>query len=292
MGFNEAAGYGAVALAAATAGYLAAQSGLRPAPFLLELGCVLAGLVLSIGMVRESHGHAALEAAQHQTPTAPMSFRTVIGITSWQNKTLFAVCQAGMVNNLNDGLAWGVLPLFFAAHGLSLAQIGVLAGVYPGVWGTAQLATGALADRWGRKRPIVLGMVMQGVALVALPRLSGMGWWLLDLVALGLGTALVYPTLLAAVADVTHPSWRASAVGVYRCWRDGGYVVGAVLAGLLADRFGTAWAIAAIGVLTGLSGAVAWLRMRETLQTPQSSPAAFSHPAAPPGPSTESADKS
>jgi MFS family permease len=169
------------------------------------------------------------------------------------------------VNNLNDGLAWGVFPLFFAAGGLTLAQIGLLAGIYPGVWGTTQLLTGALSDRIGRKGMIVGGMLLQGVALGLLPLLHGFGWWAFSMGLLGLGTALVYPTLLATIADVAHPDWRASAVGVYRLWRDSGYAIGALLAGVLADLFGVSWAIGVIGAVTFLSGIVVSGVMRETL---------------------------
>jgi MFS family permease len=185
--------------------------------------------------------------------------------TSWKNRTLFAVCQAGLVNNLNDGLAWGLFPLFFAAHSLSIAQIGLLAGIYPGVWGATQLVTGALSDRIGRKGMIVGGMLLQGVAIGLLPLLHGFGWWALTMGLLGLGTALVYPALLAAVADVAHPDWRASAVGVYRLWRDSGYAIGALLAGVLADLFGATWAIGVIAGLTFLSGVVVQGVMAETL---------------------------
>ena len=169
------------------------------------------------------------------------------------------------MNNLNDGLAWGVFPLFFAAGGLPLAQIGLLAGIYPGVWGATQLLTGALSDRVGRKGMIVGGMLLQGVAIGLLPLLHGFEWWALTMVLLGLGTALVYPTLLATIADVAHPDWRASAVGVYRLWRDSGYAIGALLAGVLADLFGVSWAIGVIAGLTVLSGVLAQAVMAETL---------------------------
>ena len=288
MGINEAAGYGAVSLAAIAAGFLAATYALRPQPFLLGVVFALAGLVLSIFFVRESHGHARYEAAllahpsghapesAQQTisdqatarPTAP-SFKEIFLLTSWKDRTLFAVSQAGLVNNLNDGLAWGLLPLFFAAGGLGIAQIGLLAGIYPGVWGTAQLLTGALSDRLGRKGMIVAGMMLQGVAIILLPFLHGFAWWAVAMVLLGLGTALVYPTLLAAISDVAHPEWRASAVGVYRLWRDSGYAIGALLAGVLADLFGVPWAIGVIGVLTFLSGVVVKIVMSETLHRKQ-----------------------
>ncbi len=283
MGLNEAAGYGAVSLAAIAAGYLAATYALRPQPFLLGIGFALAGLLLSLFFVRESHGHARHEAAllahaSGQTegsaqsaldatadrPKSP-SFKDIFLLTSWKNRTLFGVSQAGLVNNLNDGLAWGVFPLFFAAGGLSIAQIGLLAGIYPGVWGATQLLTGALSDRVGRKGMIVGGMLLQGVAIGLLPLLHGFGWWALTMALLGLGTALVYPTLLAAVADVAHPNWRASAVGVYRLWRDSGYAIGALLAGVLADLFGISWAIGVIAAVTFLSGVIVQAVMAETL---------------------------
>jgi MFS family permease len=283
MGINEAAGYGAVSLAAIAAGYLAATYALRPQPFLLGVGFALAGLVLSIFFVRESHGYARHEAkllarqsrhvqdspeqATDQStgrPTLP-SFKEIFLLTSWKNRTLFSVSQAGLVNNLNDGLAWGLLPIFFAAGGLGIAQIGLLAGIYPGVWGTAQLFTGALSDHLGRKGMIMSGMMLQGAALILVSLLHGFAWWAVAMVLLGLGTALVYPTLLAAISDVAHPEWRASAVGVYRLWRDSGYAIGALLAGVLAELFGVPWAIIVIGALTFLSGVVVKFVMSETL---------------------------
>jgi MFS family permease len=170
-----------------------------------------------------------------------------------------------MVNNLNDGMAWGLFPLFFAAAGLSLREISILGALYPAVWGLVQLVTGGLSDRWGRKRLIVPGMVLQGGAILLLPLTTGFALWALASCLLGIGTAMVYPTLLATIGDVAHPSWRASAVGVYRLWRDGGYALGAVLAGVIADALGLRWAITSIGALTVLSGLVALVIMRETL---------------------------
>ncbi len=283
MGINEAAGYGAVSLAAIAAGYLAATYALRPQPFMLGVAFALSGLLLSLFFVHETQGHVRHEAAllarqsghapesaqqaadqTAQQPTAP-SFKEIFLLTSWKNRTLFSVSQAGLVNNLNDGLAWGLLPLFFAASGLGIAQIGLLAGIYPGVWGITQLFTGALSDRLGRKGLIVAGMLLQGTAIILLLFLHGFALWAVAMVLLGLGTALVYPTLLAAISDVAHPEWRASAVGVYRLWRDSGYAIGALLAGVLADLFGVPWAIGVIGVLTILSGVVVKIVMSETL---------------------------
>jgi MFS family permease len=269
MGLNEAAGYVAVSLAALASGYLAAAYALRPQPFYLGVAFALAGLILSVFFVRETHSHARHEStllnAAAAQPTDQPSFTQILLLTSWKDRALFASSQAGMVNNLNDGLAWGLFPLFFAAAGLTVAQIGLLAAIYPGVWGIAQLGTGALSDRLGRKGLIVAGMWVQAVGIGLVVLTQGFRPWAGAMALLGLGTAMVYPTLLAAVSDVAHPDWRASAVGVYRLWRDGGYALGALLAGLLADLLGVPWAIGAIALLTFASGVVVLIRMYETL---------------------------
>jgi MFS family permease len=268
MGLNEAAGYGAVSLAALASGYIAAAYSMRPEPFYLGIFFAIAGLLLSVFLVRETRDHARLESKRWtgQADGESPSFAQVLLLTSWKNRTLFGVSQAGMINNLNDGMAWGLFPLYFAAIGLSIEQIGWLAALYPAVWGLGQLGTGALSDRLGRKPLIVSGMWVQaaGIGLLVL----GSGFWLFAsaMVLLGLGTAMVYPTLLAAISDVAHPAWRASSVGVYRLWRDGGYVVGAVVAGVLADLLSIEWAIGTIGSVTLLSGGVAAFVMKETLQ--------------------------
>lgn len=264
MGLNEAAGYVAVSLAALASGYVAAAYALRPQPFYLGIGFAVAGLLLSLFFVRETRGHARLESTEWSAGESP-SFAKVFAVTSWKNRTLFGVSQAGLVNNLNDGMAWGLFPLYFAALGLSIEQIGWLAALYPAVWGLGQLATGALSDRMGRKPLIVSGMWVQAAGIGVM--LLGGGFWLpaAAMSLLGLGTAMVYPTLLAAIGDVAHPSWRGSSVGVYRLWRDGGYVLGAVLAGVLADLLSIAAAIGVIGALTLISGAVAYGVIRETL---------------------------
>jgi MFS family permease len=273
MGLNEFAGYLAVALTALATGYLAEAYGLRPAPFYLGIGLVAAGLGLSLLFVRETRGHAAREAATEAAAAGPdrsasapgTDFRPstarVFARASWGDATLSSASQAGLVNNLNDGMAWGLFPPFFAAAGLSVGQIGVLAFAYPAVWGVMQLWTGALSDRWGRKPLIVAGMALQGAALLGVAALEGYGSWLLMSALLGAGTAMVYPALLAAVGDVAHPSWRGSAVGVYRLWRDSGYAVGALLAGTLSDAFGVRWAITVVAALTVASGGVVAARM-------------------------------
>ena len=265
MGLNEASGYLAVSAAAFAAWRWASSLGLRLAPALLGGTFVLLGLLCSVFLVRESQLHAHLEATQHLSGTASQpTFFEVFWTTSWKNRDLMTVCQAGLVNNLNDGMAWGLLPLYFAARGLSLPQISVLSSLYPAVWGLAQLGTGALSDSIGRKMLIAGGMVVQAAAIAMFVILEGFSVWAVAAVLLGLGTAMVYPTLLAAIGDVAHPSWRASALGVYRLWRDSGYAAGALLAGVIADALGMTVAIASIGVLTLLSGIAVIAIMKET----------------------------
>ncbi|HET6874110.1 MAG TPA: MFS transporter [Acidimicrobiales bacterium] len=268
MGLNEAAGYGAVAVTAFATGLIAAHAGLRPDPFFLGMAFAGLGLGLSSLFVRETQGHARHEAATH-VDTSPeahrgLSTREVFLLTSFRERALSAASQAGMVNNLNDGLAWGVFPLFFARHGLSVGRIGVLAALYPAVWGLGQLLTGALSDRIGRKWLIAGGMWTQAVAIGIIASVDGFWPWAGGALLLGAGTAMVYPTLLAAIGDVAHPTWRASSVGVYRLWRDGGFAVGALLAGVIADAFGLAAAIWTVAGLTAASGLVVALRMYET----------------------------
>jgi MFS family permease len=267
MGLNEFAGYLAVALAAFATGEIAGRYGLRPEPFYLGVAFAAVGLAVSQLLVRDTTPHARHEAETHDARGrgGDVYTRGLFARVSWRDAALSSASQAGLVNNLNDGLAWGLFPLFFAASGLSVREIGLLAFVYPATWGVAQLWTGALSDRVGRKWLIAWGMVLQGVALVGIAALRGLGPWVATAVVLGAGTAMVYPTLLAAISDIAHPSWRASAVGVYRWWRDLGYAVGALLAGALADAFGMPAAIAAVGALTAASGLLVAIRMPETL---------------------------
>ncbi len=266
MGLNEAAGYLGVAATALATGYIAANYGLRPGPFLLGAAYIALGLGLSVFAVKETRDHARLEAANHTSAGAhgELGNREIFILTSFRDKSLSSVSQAGMVNNLNDGLAWGLFPVLFAAAGLSIEKIGILAAVYPAVWGAGQLVTGAMSDRYGRKWLIVGGMLVQAMALGMVAFRTGFGVWLAAAILLGLGTAMVYPTLLAAIGDVAHPAWRARSVGIYRLWRDGGFAVGALLAGILADAFGIPAAVAVVGVLTALSGILVAVRMRAT----------------------------
>ena len=264
MGFNEAAGYGALALTALVTGYIAAHAGLRPDPFYLGVAYAGLGLGLSVLFVRETQGHARHEAATLPSEPGEVSTRDVFLTTSFREPALSAVSQAGLVNNLNDGLAWGIFPLLFAAHGLPVGRIGVLVALYPAVWGVGQLVTGGLSDRWGRKPLIAWGMWTQAVAIALIAATHGFALWALGALLLGAGTAMVYPTLLAAVGDVAAPGWRARSVGVYRLWRDSGFAVGALLAGIIADSLGLVAAIWAVAALTALSGTVAAVRMYET----------------------------
>jgi MFS family permease len=260
MGLNEFAGYLAVALSALATGEIASRYGLRPEPFYLGIAFATLGLAISQLLIRDTTGHM-----RHEATLRPEGDSPLVTGAGRANPALFNASQVGLVNNLNDGLAWGLFPLFFAAAGLSVRQIGVLAFIYPATWGITQLWTGALSDRIGRKRLIVGGMLVQGAALIAMILVQGLGAWIITGAALGLGTAMVYPTLLAAIGDVAHPSRRGSAFGTYRFWRDSGYVVGALVAGALADGFGMRIAIGSVGVLTLASGALAAARMPETL---------------------------
>lgn len=268
VGLNEFAGYLAVGVTAFLTGYLASRYGLRPVPIWLGIGYAVVGAALSILLVRDTRGHVRLEASSHARQAAPIGFREIFALTSFRDRNLFAASQAGLVNNLNDGMSWGIFPLFFASFGLGVERIGILKAVYPATWGILQVATGPLSDRWGRKGLIVAGMWVQAAGLFLTAATREFQWWFLGSLLLGLGTAMVYPSLIAAVSDASHPTWRARSLSVYRFWRDLGYAIGALAAGLIADRFGLSWAIGSIAALTLLSGAVVAVLMQEHERSP------------------------
>ena len=268
MGLNEFAGYFAVAGSALATGLIAAQYGLRPQPFYLGIVYVVVGLGLSALVVRETSHHVAVESKLRGAilPEDVPSQREIFWRTTLRDRDLSSVTQAGLVNNLNDGMAWGLFPLLFLAAGMDLSQVGTLAAIYPATWGMAQLFTGAWSDRVGRKWLIASGMWVQALGIVLVVVAKSFSGFAAGAALLGIGTAMVYPTLLAAIGDVAHPSWRASAVGVYRLWRDLGYAVGALLAGVTADALGLPAAMWLVAALTLVSGLVVALRMRETLR--------------------------
>jgi MFS family permease len=272
MGLNEAAGYAAVAATALATGYIAESYGLRPEPFFLGIAFAALGLGLSTLGVKETRDHARLEATGHVARAdgkhdhlhGELTDGQVFMQTSFKEPALSSASQAGLVNNLNDGLAWGLFPILFASAGLSIGKIGILAALYPAVWGVGQLVTGALSDRWGRKWLIAAGMWLQAAGLAMIALAESFPLWAIAAVLLGAGTAMVYPTLLASIGDVAHPTWRARSVGVYRLWRDGGFAVGALLAGIVADALGVRAAVWTVAALTAASGLVVALRMYET----------------------------
>jgi MFS family permease len=261
LGLNESFGYGAVALAAFGSAQLTVGHSPRDVAALLGLIVVGSGLLLSAVFVRDTAGHVETEIGSEPSPVART--RDVLRKVTWSNPSLSAASQAGLVNNLNDAVAWGLLPIFLASQGLSIEHIGVIAAIYPAAWALCQIGFGALSDRVGRKRPIVAGMCIQAAAIALFPTVSSYGGWILAALLLGAGTALVYPTLLAVIGDVAAPAWRASAIGVYRLWRDLGYAVGGLTAGVLADAAGMRAAFVAVAVVTALSGLVVAARMEQ-----------------------------
>lgn len=256
VGLNEFAGYFALGATAFLTGYLAARYGLRPAPIYIGVFYAAAGTILSILLVRDTRRHVQLEASGANNEGNVLSFRDVFARTSFGDPNLFAASQAGLIKNLNDGMSWGVFPLFYSAFGLGIERIGFLKAIYPTSWGLLQIATGPLSDRWGRKGLIVAGMWVQAAGLFLTAITRDFGWWITGSVLLGIGTAMVYPSLIAAVSDASHPTWRARSLSVYRFWRDLGYAIGAFAAGVIANLFSLSWAIASIAVLTFISGAV------------------------------------
>ncbi|MPZ49628.1 MAG: MFS transporter [Dehalococcoidia bacterium] len=256
LGINEAAGYMAVAAAAYMTGVIAQHYGLRPEPFYLGVVFVACGLALSTLLVKDTGAFVALEATQ-RPPTVQQPLRTTFAEASWRRPRLWGISQAGLVNNLNDGLIWGIFPLFFASKGLSIERIAILASLYPLMWGALQLLTGWLSDVAGRRPLIVGGMLLQGLAIWLASAADSYALWMLAVALVGIGTAMVYPTLLAAIGDAVHPQHRASTLGVYRFWRDAGAIAGALLGGILADALGFSIAIQTVAAITILSGVVA-----------------------------------
>jgi len=279
LGINEFAGYVAVGFTAWVTGYIAGEYALRPQPFYLGIAVAIAGLLLSAFGVRESIDHARLEAKLHDSAilssaggaseakeVSHLSLREIFCLASWKDRNLFSCSQAGLVNNLNDGMSWGIYPLFFASYGLGVAAIGTIKAVYPATWGVFQLFTGHFSDRWGRKRLIATGMIVQAGGIWLTVQVPVYTAWIVGALLQGIGTAMVYPTLLAAIGDVTHPQSRATTMGVYRFWRDLGYAVGALLSGVIADLLGMRTAVRVVAVLTFVSGLQVAIRMRETLK--------------------------
>jgi MFS family permease len=269
VGLNEFAGYLSVGVTAFLTGYIAEHYGLRPAPFYLGIAFAALGLGFSALLVRDTSRHVGLEISRHAETAEAVSFGQIFRRASFGDRNLFAASQAGLVNNLNDGMSWGIFPLFFAGFGLGVERIGILKAIYPAVWGVCQTVTGPLSDRWGRKGLIVAGMWVQAGGLLLTAIMHSFGWWFVASVLLGLGTAMVYPTLIASVSDASHPSWRARSLSVYRFWRDLGYAIGALSAGIMTDLFGAASAIAVISALTFLSGALLAVVMKGRRQPAQ-----------------------
>ena len=266
VGLNEFAGYLAVGLTALATGYLASVYGLRPEPFYLGVAYAVFGLLVSVFLVRDTGEYVRLEMRSHPPEPDRVTFREVFTTTSLKDRNLFACSQAGLVNNLNDGMSWGVFPLFFSTFGLGVGRIGILKAVYPAVWGILQIVTGPLSDRLGRKWLIVGGMWVQAGGIFVTVAGRSFGWWLSGSILLGLGTAMVYPALIAAVSDSSHPSWRARSLSVYRFWRDLGYAVEALSAGIIADTLGLSIAIGSVGLLTFLSDVIVAFARREKRQ--------------------------
>ncbi|MBH0229687.1 MFS transporter [Halobacillus yeomjeoni] len=265
VGFNEFAGYIGVAVMAAISGFVASTYSLTPEPFYLGIIIVLIGFALSL-FTKDTGGHLKVQsAAEKKSNDEMISFREVFFKTSWKNKNLASSSIAGLTTNLKDGMAWGLFPIFFAAGGLSVGQIGTVVAVYPAAWGFFQLFTGALSDKVGRRWLIIFGMTLQSLSLWWIVFMDGFGLWMTGSLFLGIGTAMVYPTIIASVSDVAHPNWRATSLGVYRFWRDSGYAFGALIAGFIADLISVDWAIGLVGLLPLLAGVNVMVRMKETL---------------------------
>lgn len=267
VGLNEFAGYSGVALMAAVSGYLASSYSLRPEPFYLGVGIVCIGIFLSF-IVKDTEGHLKQHIQKNSLgpKISSLSSKEIFARTTWKDKSLSSISFSGLSTNLKDGMAWGLFPLYFTSAGLSLGEIGAIVALYPASWGFFQLFTGAFSDQVGRKKWITYGMWIQAFSLWFILLVDSYLLWILGAVLLGLGTAMVYPTLQAAISDVASPEWRASSMGVYRFWRDSGYAFGALAAGILADTLGVGWAIGLVAILPFMAGVVSSRRLDETLK--------------------------
>ncbi|REJ11155.1 MFS transporter [Halobacillus trueperi] len=266
VGFNEFAGYIGVAIMAVVSGYVASTYSLSPEPFYIGIVLVIIGFILSL-IVQNTDQHVKTQAKQHKIESDPVSTWEVFKRTSWKNPDLASNSLAGLTTNLKDGMAWGLFPIFLAAGGLSVGQIGTVVAVYPAACGLFQLFTGVWSDKIGRKKLIVPGMFVQAFSLWFILLVDSYSLWIIGAALLGIGTAMVYPTILASISDVAHPEWRATSMGVYRFWRDSGYAFGALLAGIIADMINVDWAIGLVALLPLLAGIIAWTKMKETLQS-------------------------
>ncbi len=257
MGLNEFAGYVALAIIAFFTGWIASNYGLRPYPFYVGIGLSIIGLLLSWLFVKDTHHHVKLESTSSTIPL----MKNIFWDTTWHHKNLGSITQAGLVNNLNDGMVWGLFPLLLVSKGFNLHETGIIVATYPAVWGFGQLYSGKLADKYCKKTLLFIGMFMQGIALLGMVNANSFVWFMSLSSLLGIGTAIVYPTFLAAISDYTHPDQRPKSIGIFRLWRDLGYAIGAILTGLIADRFGLTAPIVAIGLLTILSSLIVRYRM-------------------------------
>lgn len=259
MGFNESAGYASVALVAFATGWIAGEFGLRPYPFYLGIAISAVGFIASLLFVRDTEHHVSKASESSDVPL----LNRIFSDTSWRHPNLGSITQAGLVNNLNDGLIWGLLPIILVDQGFSLSQTGLIVGIYPAVWGLGQAVTGKMADHLPKKQILFWGMLLQGLVLLGMSLTPGYALLIILSTLLGVGTAVVYPTFLAAVADNTHPSQRARSIGIFRLWRDMGYAFGALITGILADSFGSYFAVGGIGLLTCFSAAIIMVRMHK-----------------------------
>ena len=257
MGLNEFAGYIALAAIAFLTGMIASNYGLRPYPFYIGIALAIAGLAMSWLLIKDTHHHVKLESVSSTIPL----LQNIFWDTTWKHKNLGSITQAGLVNNLNDGMVWGLFPLLLVSKGFDLHETGIIVATYPAVWGLGQLYTGKLADKYCKKKLLFMGMFMQGIALLGMVWANSFFWFVVLSSLLGIGTAIVYPTFLAAISDYTHPDQRPKSIGIFRLWRDLGYAIGAILTGLIADSFGLIAPILAIGLLTVASSLIVRFRM-------------------------------